>query len=160
MTPTTIAFYATAATVIPVLFLALAVQGRGYENLMKTFNAMDQRSNRDIPRGQTAAAAAVAVALVAIAPVILVLAVLSEILAVYALYQQQAVSTTSQTVLIGVIVLVIATAASPALALIRAFLTPVLEDTPVLDNQAPPQYRAGTSRDDNAPPEPGKTDPV
>jgi hypothetical protein len=28
-------FYATAATIIPVLFLAIAVQGRGYENLMK-----------------------------------------------------------------------------------------------------------------------------
>jgi hypothetical protein len=28
-------FYATAATIIPVLFLAIAVQGRGYESLLE-----------------------------------------------------------------------------------------------------------------------------
>jgi hypothetical protein len=31
-------FYITAATVIPVLFLAIAVQGRTYENLLKAFS--------------------------------------------------------------------------------------------------------------------------
>ena len=37
------ASYATAATVIPVLFLGLAVQGGTYENLMKAFGEAFRR---------------------------------------------------------------------------------------------------------------------
>lgn len=43
------AFYATAATVIPVLFLAIAVQGRGYDALVKAFGAAFRRL-RSTPR--------------------------------------------------------------------------------------------------------------
>jgi hypothetical protein len=114
-------FYATAATIIPVLFVALAVQGRGYENLMKTFDTMDERSDHDISRTQAAAFVATGV-LVTIATLILASAVLSEILAVYALYQQQARSTTGWTILISVILLTIATAATPALTYLRYYI--------------------------------------
>lgn len=40
------AFYATAATVIPVLFLAIAVQGRSYENLLKASAGAIRRSQQ------------------------------------------------------------------------------------------------------------------
>ena len=35
LTPASLAFYATAATVIPVLFLAIAVQGPAYQTMLK-----------------------------------------------------------------------------------------------------------------------------
>jgi hypothetical protein len=40
-------FYATAATVIPVLFLALAVQGRGYKHLLVAMYVSDRRLDAD-----------------------------------------------------------------------------------------------------------------
>lgn len=39
-------FYATVATIIPVLFLALAVQGRTSENLVKVTMNADKRRRR------------------------------------------------------------------------------------------------------------------
>jgi hypothetical protein len=33
-------FYATAATIIPVLFLAIAVQSRGYQDLLNVYNVL------------------------------------------------------------------------------------------------------------------------
>jgi hypothetical protein len=50
-------FYATAATIIPVLFLAIAVQGRAYDNLLKTLGAL-LRGAVTGPVYQQAAAAA------------------------------------------------------------------------------------------------------
>lgn len=57
-----------------------------------------------------------------VASAILIYEVLSEFLAVYALYQQQAVNSTGQTVLIGVILLTIATAAGPARTFLRYYI--------------------------------------
>ena len=39
-------FYATAATISPVLFLAIAVQGRGYESLLKVVSSSDARGSQ------------------------------------------------------------------------------------------------------------------
>ncbi len=41
-------FYATAATIIPVLFLAIAVQGRGYESLLKVLVTMGRLAHRGV----------------------------------------------------------------------------------------------------------------
>jgi len=44
MTASQIAFFATAATVIPVLYLALAVQGRAYGTLIQIANRAEQEA--------------------------------------------------------------------------------------------------------------------
>jgi hypothetical protein len=107
-------FYITAATAIPTLFVALAVQGNGYENLLKSSTALSN-SRRFIP------AVVVSSLLIAPATAILFFAVLGESLAVYALYQQQAESTTSQYVLVATITFVFATAVGPAVTFAKFF---------------------------------------
>jgi hypothetical protein len=41
-------FYVTCATVIPVLFLAVAVQGRTFESILRAYRTADQASAEDI----------------------------------------------------------------------------------------------------------------
>jgi hypothetical protein len=43
-------FYVTCATVIPVLFLAVAVQGRTFESILRAYRTADQASAEDIAR--------------------------------------------------------------------------------------------------------------
>ena len=120
LTASSIAFYATAATVIPVLFIALAVQGTAYQTVLKTLDAADRRQTAVGLRSRRAAVfglsylllAAIALGFLAI----LALATYAEVLAIYALYQGHASNSTALGVLTGVIVLVIATAAAPVLA--------------------------------------------
>jgi hypothetical protein len=117
-------FYIAAATVIPVLFLAIAVQGRSYENLMKAFSDAFRRWMvpgkwvRSLPAAVIALAASVAASAMLYSAV-------AEILAIYALYQQQARSATAQTVLLAVTFMVIMTAAAPALAFYRVVIVPL-----------------------------------
>jgi hypothetical protein len=117
-------FYIVAATVIPVLFLAIAVQGRPYESLMTAFShafrrwMVPGRWIRSVPAaviGVTAAVAAGGMLYSAVA----------EVLAVYALYQQQARSATAQNVLLAVTFMVIMTAAAPGLAFYRVVVVPL-----------------------------------
>ena len=73
LTPTGIAFYATAATIIPVLFLAIAVQGRVLETLVNaaTNAAHDyQRARRSRARLKAIAAQTRSIAPVSIAIVV------------------------------------------------------------------------------------------
>jgi hypothetical protein len=54
--PFSTALYATASAVIPVLFLAIAVQGRLYDDMLKAFVTGFRRSKDDFSvRGQGAA---------------------------------------------------------------------------------------------------------
>ena len=120
-------FYSTVATVIPVLFLAIAVQGRAYEDLLKAFTGAYRRWMtpgqwlRTLPAGVKAGIAS-------LAALAMLFGALSEVTAVYALYQQQARSSTAQFVLFAVTFMVIMTAAGPALAYGRAVLTPLARD--------------------------------
>jgi hypothetical protein len=115
-------FYATTATIIPVLFLAIAVQGRGYENLINSIDVVDPLTDDSGPWYTVLGRMAAYLALFMAAGGILIYGVLSEIAAIYALYQQQAESGTGQLVLTGVIFLIIATAAGPALTLLSVTL--------------------------------------
>ena len=112
-------FYITAATAIPTLFVALAVQGNGYENLLKASARLSQRGEGN--RHGWAIAIAGSSALIGIAIAILFFAILGEILAVYALYQQQAESGTEVYVLVGTVAFVLATAAGPAITFARFY---------------------------------------
>lgn len=118
------AFYATAATVIPVLFLALAVQGGTYENLMKAFSEAFRRWMVPGRWLRTLPAMALCVA-AAGAAIILLDGAVAEVQAIYALYQQQARTSVAQNVLLAITFLVITTAAGPLLAFYRAVIVPL-----------------------------------
>jgi hypothetical protein len=153
MTAATIAFYATAATIIPVLYIAIAVQGPAYQNLISAMADIDRRRDSN-PQGywRPILLTAVSAVLFVAAVLILTYGVLSEIDAIYALYQQQARNSTAQAVLIGVIILTIATAAGPALTFVRynyKFITQAGQDAP-----------EDTTPNVNPEPEPDKPDPA
>jgi hypothetical protein len=115
-------FYVVAATVVPVLFLALAVQSRGYQNLLDALAAID-RISRHLGRWCLQAGGLVISLCLLISALLIVLyAADSEVTAIYALYQQQADRGTAQAVLFGTILMIIATAAGPAIAFINALI--------------------------------------
>ena len=77
-----IPFFTTAALVIPVLFLALAVQGSYYETLLTAFTAMNNvMKDSTRPRYQQAGAGIAALALFILAMLLLVAGVVSEVFA-------------------------------------------------------------------------------
>ncbi len=140
-------FFATAATIIPVLFLALAVQGRGYENVLEYLKF---QAHRVESRGWTAY---IAMCLFLAAFLIPAYGTIGEIVAVYALYQEQAGSVTTQNVLAAAILLTAMTAVAPVLAFVRNFFD-------ILDGQAAPQHPADTAPDGEAQSETDKPDPA
>jgi hypothetical protein len=120
LTTAAIAFYATVATVIPVLFIALAVQGTAYQSVLKSVDAADRRQTEIGLRSGPARAAAFTYLFVFIIAVlflfILVVVAYAEVQAIYALYQGHASGSTALSVLNGVILLIIITAAPPVIA--------------------------------------------
>jgi hypothetical protein len=113
-------FYATCATVIPVLFLAIAVQGRIYSDLAATtgrFLVRDQdRAWKRIRSGLVTFLALLA------AVWVLVVGVIDEGDAIYALENQTARQGLSAEVAHGTVVLVVVVAVGPALTLGRTVL--------------------------------------
>jgi hypothetical protein len=116
-------FYTTVATVIPVLFLAIAVQGRTYEELLKAGSDAYQRGLlsrwRAASTGRQAPGPTLSpYAVIAIAILILAVAVAGEIVALISLYLQRPAGP-PQAVLTAAVILTIAAAAAPALRLFR-----------------------------------------
>jgi hypothetical protein len=82
-------FYATAATVIPVLFLAIAVQGTAFASLLKFADKADERTSKAVQAGngiQILTASLTNSTAGGIAAVILFLGALGEINAITSLY--------------------------------------------------------------------------
>jgi hypothetical protein len=116
------AFYATAATVIPVLFLAIAVQGRALETVTNaaTNAAHDyQRARRSRARLKAATAQTRALLTVAIASLIVMDGVAGEIIAMVALQTQKGGAETFVATAVGA--LTYAAAATPAVSFAKAF---------------------------------------
>jgi hypothetical protein len=101
-------FYVTCATVIPVLFLALAVQGGTYEDMLRT--AVDA-AHRQPGRGRDGAAAAL---LPAIAYLTLVAGALGEAFALWALFSGEDTTAGRATVMVMTLFLLVVIAAGPA----------------------------------------------
>jgi hypothetical protein len=99
-------FYTTAATVIPVLFLAIAVQGRMYDDLLKAYVNAGGRLIRP-----TAAAL--------LAVLILFFGITGESQALFILYRQSATSL-PDVALPTAIGLTVLAGASPAVALVKS----------------------------------------
>jgi hypothetical protein len=122
-----VAFYSVAATVIPVLFLAIAVQGRLFHDLLDASTeaisrfAQRYRQPPGAPGRVRAAMGAYFASLLlsGVAIVIVFYGVFGESIAVISLYSRRPFGAPSS-VLEGVIILTATTAAGPALALLRA----------------------------------------
>jgi len=116
------AFYAMAATVIPVLFLAIAVQGRALETVTRaaTSAAHDyQRARRSGARLKAVTAQIRALLTVAIASLIVIDGVAGEMNAVVALQTQK--GGTETFVATALVALTCAAAATPAVTFASAF---------------------------------------
>lgn len=121
-------FYATVATIIPVLFLAIAVQGSVYQGLLTaSARAVDRgellfrQQIQDYGWGRVSARTVIRMfAPWAVAAFILVFGVLGEIEALFALYWQRPVGPVG--VLVSALFLIAAVAAAPALAFGRLML--------------------------------------
>src|SRR5947209_2251684 len=103
-------FYVTAATVIPVLYLALAVEGSALAEITTRLNrsvkAMAALKPDTPPRQLRLAAGLVgAYVLMAVAGVIVVAGVAGEIAALLALYHRSATATAGKLVLLSMIAL-------------------------------------------------------
>jgi hypothetical protein len=100
-------FYIVTATVIPVLYLAIAVQGRGVEDLIKLSIRASLRTVSD-PRPRESGLRQQAANSLAGIPAVIALLILlagagAEVLAIVALYQQHASGGTGAYVLTGVL---------------------------------------------------------
>jgi hypothetical protein len=126
-------FYVTAATVIPVLFLALAVRAPAYQGALHSFWAScykwfnlirRRRDSRLWWWGRVVISAIVALILVfllAFGIAIVAAGGYGELLAVYALYQGQAQTTTTRIVLLATMFLIVLVVAPAVAYLISAF---------------------------------------
>jgi hypothetical protein len=125
-------FYATAATIIPVLFLAIAAQGPFFEELLALTLANTRRIRQDPQLRESAlrtfAAVDIAGAPLRIAALILIYGAVAEILALTALYQQHASAFTGAYVLTGTIFLSIMAVFRPAMTLVRTMIQVARED--------------------------------
>jgi len=111
-------FYATAATIIPVLFLAIAVQGQMYGDLLKAARRASLRADRGVgsigPIGMVLALIAWGATWL-LALFLLVVGTYGELAAIYALYERHPESL----VFLSTVILVVAVAIAPAWALGR-----------------------------------------
>jgi hypothetical protein len=133
MTASLIAFYATAATVIPVLYLAIAVQGRTYETMVNNSiraAATARIAQHSRPLGKRMLAEIRSIGS-GIAPwLVLLYGTLGEIGAIVALQSQADVNAIQTFVAGAVILLTLVAAAGPAQIGARAILTIRRQQTP------------------------------
>jgi hypothetical protein len=106
-------FYITAAAILPVLYLALTLQGSTFEGLMKQWINVSKNLPlpfEGIPRARVVKFSAFVV-MVTFATVIIIFGMAAEFLALLALYQQKVSAGVGQFILIsmtGLLVVVIA----------------------------------------------------
>jgi hypothetical protein len=112
-------FYVTAATVIPVLFLAVAVQGPAYENMITTAIRMTRPYVTAKVTLRSFARAVAGAAIIALA-VILIMTVQGEIVALSALMTESATRADQNNVYTSVLTLLIAVIVPPVGIMIRA----------------------------------------
>jgi hypothetical protein len=108
-------FYIIASTIIPVLFLALVLQGSTYEQLLANW----LRMVKNAAKNSKLIAWALDFASYIIAIFVLLSGFLGELRATFALYDGRASASTGQFVLFSVIVLLVVATFGPAAGLVR-----------------------------------------
>lgn len=129
-------FYIVAATVIPVLFVAIAVQSPTWESMIRRIRASQE----------SLLASLAAIGLAITASFILIFAIMGEYVSASALYLQHITPGNGSNVLGALTALIVASAAGPALTLWGALF-------------GPRKPSANTTRTPGQKPGPGKTDP-
>ncbi len=122
-------FYTTITTVIPVLYLALTVQGPLYSSMLRRAWSGLLRKERDWELSLRLLRVTISVGLIIAAVVILAAGLGGEILAIFALYNGSGAQA-GPWVLLSVIALVVATAVGPFWAFLRLPLFHMLLGTP------------------------------
>jgi hypothetical protein len=113
-------FYVTCAAVIPVLFLAVAVQGPTYESVFKAALQADALAGqRYAQRRQAGLAGVMSLLLLGIALVILIAGSVGEGLALWILYQGSEAPGVRGWLLVLTLILVGAVVAGPVLSMLR-----------------------------------------
>ena len=141
-------FFATAATVIPVLFLALAVQGHVVEDLIKPATEAIRNywappeSRKPIPEGIRGAWVG-SISLL-LAQIVIFAGGGGEILSFIALYLQKTNDIITVYVLAGVIALIVAASVGPTLALMRS-TREMLQMGPAPAAPTPAAHQEGTT---------------
>jgi hypothetical protein len=111
-------FYATCATIIPVFFLALAMQTPMFVRVFRAYQGLARAARRD-QRTRWQAYYGIAFTMAAILQVTLGAGVIAagwgEVLAVYALHQEQGQAVTQKIVLGSVILLIVGATGLPVL---------------------------------------------
>jgi hypothetical protein len=146
LTPSVIAFYATVATIVPVLFIALAVQGTAYQHMLRTaITAAQDYVSGEAPWGRAQRSVPALLQLTGI--VILIAGFAGELFAVLALYDGSDNSANRLIVLVATIILLLAVAAVPLGALLRlaTILTAIIRAplTLVVGPDGPPSDEPG-----------------
>jgi hypothetical protein len=117
LTPATTAFYTTTATIIPVLGLALAVQGRAFEDTMQAAHAEAASARK---RGRPIYPRLIAALLVTIsAVIILASSFLGEYTAISDLYSAYETAGDRATVLTATLILIFAVTSVPVMTGLR-----------------------------------------
>lgn len=127
MSPPVIAFYAAVATFIPVLYIALVVQGRASEGIFAAVRAVVRsfirwmlRTSTEKTLTRTILTVSAVGVLIAGTFAIIFIGTWTEVLAVYALYQGQDEPLTRSNVLQFTIILIVAVGVSAVVTFIRA----------------------------------------
>jgi hypothetical protein len=155
-------FYVAAATIVPVLFVALAVEGHGYDNIIKAYERVSRHDQPGRPWYERFAASLAGSYLQAFALIIAGFAGYSEIMAIYALYQWQADGTTATIVLLGPVFLVIFVSAGPLITITRVSLLTGLPDLGLTARQqaaGPARGGTGSAQMQEAGPDSGSGEP-
>jgi hypothetical protein len=136
-------FYITAATIIPILYLALTLQGQSFERLAEA-----HKRNHDVPRDKRKGRWTLLEALFLSAPYfILISGIVGELLAIFALYNRMAPAGAGPYVLMFTLFLLAAVAAGPVLSY-NAMFSEYGANPPGDNSQEP----SGSPEDDSAPP--------
>ncbi len=142
-------FFIVVATVIPVLYLALTLQGPTYERLMTRWRSAVREGHRD--RSFKSEARTVTAAIFAIGGAAVVLySVYAEFLSLRALYSETANTATQRTVLQASVALLIMTAGGPAYAFVVAYVGTLVDDYRAARERRAKRLAAERARDNRA----------
>jgi hypothetical protein len=130
-------FYITAATVIPVLYLALIVQANAVRDLLTRLDRAMQAKTKAQSQGSIISVLIIlgfiaASAIWLASTVILILGIGGEVAAILVLYRQSDSDSVRNFVLVSTILLMVITTAGPALTISCAFTRPMRRWTQAL----------------------------
>ena len=154
LTPSGIAFYATAATVIPILFLALAVEGSTWENMVRNVvTAGDVMRWRDPAARELRRASRLLFLLLAISGFLVIFAGFGgEFVAIATLYNGSNASGSAGFVVLAVILLTAGVAAVPAAKFGKVVLEAWLTAPASVEQIARPEEQADGTGEKDVPP--------